>query len=55
MSLVSAGALSTYVPPPASLLAAYAEEPALAEFQLDLHDALRIAVPSALLGVLPRG
>ncbi len=54
MSLVSAGALSTYVPPPASLLAAYAEEPALAEYQLDLHDALRIAVTSALLGVLPR-
>ncbi|MBF0815740.1 TetR/AcrR family transcriptional regulator [Microbacterium paludicola] len=55
MSLVSAGALSAYVPPPASLLAAYADEPALAELQLDLHDALRIAVTSALLGVLPRG
>ena len=30
ISLVSAGALSSYVPPPPSLLAAYADEPALA-------------------------
>lgn len=54
MSLVTAGALSTYVPPPASLLAAYAEEPALGVFHLDLHDALRVSLRSVLLGVLPR-
>jgi AcrR family transcriptional regulator len=55
MSLVSAGALSSYVPPPASLLAAYADEPALGVLNLELRDALRIAFTSALLGVLPRG
>ena len=54
MSLVSAGALSSYVPPPASLLAAYADEPALGVLNLELRDALRIAFTSALLGVLPR-
>jgi AcrR family transcriptional regulator len=54
MSLVSAGALSSYVPPPPSLLAAYAEEPALGVLNLDLHDALRVAFTSALVGVLPR-
>lgn len=54
MSLVSAGALSAYVPPPPSLLAAYADEPALGVFHLELRDALRIAFTSALLGVLPR-
>ena len=55
MSLISAGALSSYVPPPASLLAAYADEPALGVLNLELRDALRIAFTSALLGVLPRG
>ncbi|MFI2363602.1 TetR family transcriptional regulator [Promicromonospora sp. NPDC019610] len=55
MCLVSAGALSSYVPPPASLLAAYAEEPALAVLHLELREALRISFTSALLGVLPRG
>lgn len=54
LSLVSAGALSSYVPPPPSLLAAYADEPALGELNLDLRDALRVALTSALLGVLPR-
>ena len=54
MSLVSAGALSAYVPPPPSLLAAYADEPALGAFHLELRDALRISFTSALLGVLPR-
>lgn len=53
-SLVSAGALSSYVPPPPSLLAAYADEPALGVLNLELRDALRIAFTSALLGVLPR-
>ncbi|MFI6350499.1 TetR family transcriptional regulator [Streptomyces sp. NPDC050560] len=54
MSLVSAGALSAYVPPPPSVLAAYAEEPALGVLNVDLCDALRTALTSALLGVLPR-
>jgi AcrR family transcriptional regulator len=54
MSLVSAGALSSYVPPPPSLLAAYADEPALGVLHLELDDALRVALTSALLGVLPR-
>lgn len=54
MSLVSAGALSAYVPPPPSVLAAYADEPALGVLNLQLRDALRISLTSALLGVLPR-
>lgn len=54
MSLVSAGALSSYVPPPPSVLAAYADEPALGIHHLDLRDALRDAFTAALLGVLPR-
>ncbi|MFD8569007.1 TetR/AcrR family transcriptional regulator [Streptomyces sp. NPDC057694] len=54
MSLVSAGALSAYVPPPPSLLAAYAEEPALGVLHLELRDALRVSFTSTLLGVLPR-
>lgn len=53
-SLVSAGALSTYAPPPPSVLAAYADEPALAVLHLDPQDALRVVLTSALLGVLPR-
>jgi AcrR family transcriptional regulator len=54
MTLVSAGALSSYVPPPPSLLAAYAQEPDLAVLNLDLRDALRVSITSSLLGVLPR-
>jgi AcrR family transcriptional regulator len=54
ISLVSAGALASYVPPPPSLLAAYAEEPELGVLNLDLGDALRVAYTSSLLGVLPR-
>jgi AcrR family transcriptional regulator len=53
-TLVSAGALSTYVPPPPSLLAAYADEPELGVLNLELRDALRFTFTSALLGVLPR-
>ena len=55
MSLVSAGALSSYVPPPPSVLAAYAEDPSLGVLNVDLHNALRTAFTSALVGVLPRG
>ncbi|WP_224386397.1 TetR/AcrR family transcriptional regulator [Pseudonocardia sp. ICBG1293] len=54
MSLVTAGALSAYVPPPPSVLAAYADEPALGVLHVELRDALRISLTSALLGVLPR-
>ncbi|ROO88125.1 TetR family transcriptional regulator [Actinocorallia herbida] len=54
MSLVSAGALSAYVPPPPSLLAAYADEPALGVLHMELHDALRAAITATLVGVLPR-
>ena len=54
MSLVSAGAISSYVPPPPSLAAAYAEEPALAILDFDLRTALRATFTSALLGALPR-
>ena len=54
MSLVSAGALSAYVPPPPSLVAAYADEPALGVLHLDLGDALRLAISASLLGMLPR-
>ncbi|HVW45024.1 MAG TPA: TetR family transcriptional regulator [Amycolatopsis sp.] len=53
-SLVSAGALSSYVPPPPSVLAAYADEPALGVLHLELRDALRVSLTSTLLGVLPR-
>ncbi|GIG40568.1 TetR/AcrR family transcriptional regulator [Cellulomonas phragmiteti] len=53
-ALVTAGALSSYTPPPPSVLAAYAQEPALAALHLDLQDALRTAFTTALLGVLPR-
>ncbi|MFD4462316.1 TetR family transcriptional regulator [Nocardia sp. NPDC058480] len=54
MSLISAGALSAYVPPPPSVLAAYADEPALGVFNMELRDALRYSVTTALVGVLPR-
>lgn len=54
MSLVSAGALSAYIPPPPSLLAAYAEEPDLAVLHMELRDALRDAFIAALVGILPR-
>ena len=54
MSLVMAGAVSSYVPPPPSVLAAYAADPALAALHLDLREALELALTSALLGVLPR-
>ena len=53
--LILAGALSSYVPAPPSLLAAYAQEPALGVLNVDLQEALQMAFSSALLGVLPRG
>jgi AcrR family transcriptional regulator len=54
MSLFSAGALSSYVPPPPSLLAAYADEPALGVLHLEMRDALRLAFTATLVGLLPR-
>ena len=54
LSLLSAGALAAYNPPSPSLLAAYADEPALGMLHMSLHEALRSAITSTLLGVLPR-
>ncbi|WP_430256831.1 TetR/AcrR family transcriptional regulator [Neorhizobium sp. DAR64872/K0K18] len=54
MSLVSAGALSSYSRPPPSLLAAYEDEPALGALRLAPQEALRLSFVSTLLGVLPR-
>lgn len=54
MSIISAGALAAYDPPPPSLLAAYADEPDLAALHLDLGEVLRSSCAAALLGVLPR-
>lgn len=54
MGLVSAGAFSAYVPPPPSVLAAYADEPELSVLHLDLHEALRTSLVTTLVGVLPR-
>ncbi|MGI4747072.1 MAG: TetR family transcriptional regulator [Janthinobacterium lividum] len=54
LSLLSAGALAAYTPPPPSLLAAYMDEPALGALHMSLQDALRGAFTSTLLGVLPR-
>ncbi len=54
LSLLSAGALSAYAPPPPSLLAAYADEPALGALHMELRDALLASINSTLLGALPR-
>ena len=54
MSLISAGALAAYDPPPPSLLAVYSDEPELAVLHLDLREGLRTSCTAALVGVLPR-
>ncbi|MBO3095029.1 TetR/AcrR family transcriptional regulator [Cellulomonas dongxiuzhuiae] len=54
LTLVTAGAVSSYVPPPPSLLAAFEEEPELAIFHLDLREGLQAALTAGLLGFLPR-
>ncbi|MFG1925977.1 TetR/AcrR family transcriptional regulator [Cryptosporangium sp. NPDC048952] len=53
-TLVVAGALSAYTPPPPALLAAYEANPELATIQLDLRANLRLAVDTSLFGLLPR-
>jgi AcrR family transcriptional regulator len=53
-AVIMAGALTAYCSPPASVVAAYEAEPALAVLHTDLRDALRLAVSTALLGALPR-
>jgi AcrR family transcriptional regulator len=52
--LVLAGALSAYLPPPASVLAVYQADPLLAILSTDLHGALHLAVTMTTLGALPR-
>ncbi len=54
LATIMAGALTAYCSPPASVLAAYAAEPALAVLHTNLRDALRIAISTALMGTLPR-
>ncbi|MFD7655324.1 TetR/AcrR family transcriptional regulator [Actinosynnema sp. NPDC059797] len=53
-ALLVAGALSAYTPPPPSLLAVYESEPELAVHRIDLRAALRLAIATSLVGVLPR-
>lgn len=54
LTMIIAGALSGYCPPPASVLAVYEAEPALAELSVDLRESLRLAVTTAIMGALPR-
>ena len=53
-TLIMAGALSAYTTPPPSLLAVYESEPALAVHHVDLRTALRLAIITSLVGMLPR-
>ncbi|MGI5521124.1 TetR/AcrR family transcriptional regulator [Micromonospora sp. CA-259024] len=53
-TLIMAGALSAYTSPPPSLLAVYESEPALAVHHVDLRTALRLAIITSLVGMLPR-
>ncbi|MGW4947220.1 TetR family transcriptional regulator [Actinoplanes sp. NPDC004185] len=52
--LIVGGALSAYTSPPPSLLAVYESEPALAVHHIDMQTALRLAVITSLVGMLPR-
>jgi AcrR family transcriptional regulator len=52
--LLVGGALSAYTSPPPSLLAVYESEPELAVHQVDLRTALRLAIITSLVGMLPR-
>ena len=53
-ALIMGGALSAYTAPPLSLLAVYESEPELAVHQIDLQPALRLAIITSLVGMLPR-
>ncbi|MEV4764535.1 TetR family transcriptional regulator [Micromonospora chokoriensis] len=53
-AMIMAGALSAYTSPPPSLLAVYESEPALAVHHVDLRTALRLAIITSLVGLLPR-
>ena len=53
-ALIMGGALSAYTSPPPSLLAVYESEPALAVHHVDLRTALRLAIITSLVGILPR-
>ncbi|RAN94721.1 hypothetical protein GAR05_04811 [Micromonospora saelicesensis] len=53
-TLIMGGALSAYTSPPPSLLAVYESEPALAIHHVDLRTALRVAIITSLVGMLPR-
>jgi hypothetical protein len=53
-ALIMGGALSAYSSPPPSLLAVYDSEPALAVHHVDLRTALRLAIITSLVGMLPR-
>ncbi|RAO63633.1 TetR/AcrR family transcriptional regulator [Micromonospora saelicesensis] len=53
-TLIMGGALSAYTSPPPSLLAVYESEPALAVHHVDLRTALRVAIITSLVGMLPR-
>jgi AcrR family transcriptional regulator len=52
--LIMGGALSAYTTPPPSLLAVYESEPELAVHHVDLRTALRLAIITSLVGMLPR-
>lgn len=54
LTMIMAGALAAYCPPPPSVLAAYEADPTLATFHFDLRDSLRLAITTALMGTLPR-
>ncbi|MCL3819978.1 TetR/AcrR family transcriptional regulator [Aeromicrobium wangtongii] len=55
LTMIMAGALSVYFPPPASVAAAYEADPSLEQFDDDLCMTLRTAVLTGLVGGLPRG
>ena len=52
--LLIGGALSAYTSPPPSLRAVYESEPELAVHQIELRTALRLAIITSLVGLLPR-
>lgn len=54
LTLVTAGAVSSYVPPPPSVTAAFEQAPELEFFRFELHESLRVVLVAGLLGFLPR-